>query len=389
MKLIIANIELVSTDSDRIKTVLVYIQKAGYLFYVKSDKSWRESISILVRNNIIENVDWLVSSDDVLYNTSSPDIYLKCMEHAQCSPDKVLIVGKPEDRVGALASAGRFLEIKRIEDFTFEIIERKIERLAPPELISLLFETRWKSRLNVVVLIESGDAFYKTAYTFPKPLIRIGGKTMIERVVDNLGIDFSCSNVFYVIKAEYKTSNIEEIINTTTPKNKIVFTNSAEGTAVSALLFRKELKDDTTPLLVITADKIIKWNNEDSGGSLFFYTVNDEKIDSALVGIKGGRYESVITDSLFPLCVTNITSHSENVCSSGVHYFRKSSEFVKYADRMIASRIRVGKEFVVSYVHNEYIKDKKSVRLFVPSNVWDFQHPSGVDVYMREGLKML
>ena len=44
-----------------------------------------------------------------------------------------------------------------------------------------------------------------------------------------------------------------------------------------------------------------------------------------------------------------------------MHYYKKGSDFVKYANRMIEKNIRFNNEFYVSQVYNEYILDLKKI----------------------------
>ena len=43
----------------------------------------------------------------------------------------------------------------------------------------------------------------------------------------------------------------------------------------------------------------------------------------------------------------------------GIYYYRKGSDFVKYANRMIDNDMRVNGEFYICPVYNEFIKDGK------------------------------
>ena len=46
---------------------------------------------------------------------------------------------------------------------------------------------------------------------------------------------------------------------------------------------------------------------------------------------------------------------------TGIYYFAKGSELIKYAERMIAKNIRVNNEFYTAPVYNEYIQDGKLI----------------------------
>ena len=48
----------------------------------------------------------------------------------------------------------------------------------------------------LIPMAGEGSRFAKEGYTFPKPLIDVNGKPMIQRVVENL--DFDCEYIFLV-----------------------------------------------------------------------------------------------------------------------------------------------------------------------------------------------
>ena len=47
----------------------------------------------------------------------------------------------------------------------------------------------------------AGSRFQQAGYTFPKPLIDVEGKPMIQVVVENLGID---ANYIFVVQKEHR-----------------------------------------------------------------------------------------------------------------------------------------------------------------------------------------
>ena len=50
----------------------------------------------------------------------------------------------------------------------------------------------------LIPMAGEGSRFVKEGYTFPKPLIDVQGKPMIQKVVENL--DFDCEYIFLVRK---------------------------------------------------------------------------------------------------------------------------------------------------------------------------------------------
>ena len=61
---------------------------------------------------------------------------------------------------------------------------------------------KWKDeKLNVLIpMAGAGSRFEKAGYTFPKPLIEVEGKPMIQLVVENLNID---ANFIFIVQKKH------------------------------------------------------------------------------------------------------------------------------------------------------------------------------------------
>ena len=67
----------------------------------------------------------------------------------------------------------------------------------------------------------AGSRFEKAGYTFPKPLIEVRNKPMIQVVVDNINVD--AQFIFIVQKAHLEKYNLTQTLNLIAPNCKIVF----------------------------------------------------------------------------------------------------------------------------------------------------------------------
>ena len=93
--------------------------------------------------------------------------------------------------------------------------------------------------MNILIpMAGEGSRFKKEGYTFPKPLIDVNGKPMIQRVIENL--DFDANYIFLVRKSHLKEYNIESLLNMATNGKSTVITveSLTEGAACTALLAR-------------------------------------------------------------------------------------------------------------------------------------------------------
>ena len=72
-----------------------------------------------------------------------------------------------------------------------------------------------------------------------------------------------------------------------------------------------------------------------------------------------------------------------DIATVGYYYWKKGSDFVKYAEQMIEKDIRVNNEFYVCPVFNEAIADKKEIRVFNIDKMWGLGTPEDLDYYLK------
>ncbi len=94
---------------------------------------------------------------------------------------------------------------------------------------------------NVLIpMAGAGSRFEQAGYTFPKPLIDVKGRPMIQVVTDNLNIK---ANYIYVVQKEHREKyNLDTLLDLITPGCKIVEVDGVtEGAACTALLAKNIL----------------------------------------------------------------------------------------------------------------------------------------------------
>ena len=112
------------------------------------------------------------------------------------------------------------------------------------------------TNLNVVIpMAGAGSRFAQVGYAFPKPLISVKGKPMIQVVVDNLNID---ANYIYVVQKSHREKyNLDTLLNLITPECKIVEVDGiTEGAACTALLAKEYINNDS-PLFFANSDQFV------------------------------------------------------------------------------------------------------------------------------------
>jgi hypothetical protein len=172
------------------------------------------------------------------------------MISAGVSPKETCIIeDSPIGIEGATNSCGNLLIVKNPEEVTYDKIKNKIMSIENKSSKITL------DNLNILIPMEGeGSRFKSAGYTFPKPLIEINGKPMIQVVIESLGIK---ANYIYVVKKEhYDKYNLQYMLNLITPGCKIITSeNKTIPGAIGACLCAKELYDNDAPLLICNSDQ--------------------------------------------------------------------------------------------------------------------------------------
>jgi len=224
----------------------------------------------------------------------------------------------------------------------------------------------------------AGSRFAKAGYTFPKPLIDVAGKPMIQVVVENLGLE---ANYIFVVQKEHREKfNLDTMLGLIAPGCKIVETEGVtEGAACTALLAR-DFIDNDHPLFFANSDQYVEWDPIE-----FMYNMQEKEADGGIVSFKATHPKWSFAKVNEKGLVTEVAEKnpiSDNA-TVGYYYWKHGSDFVKYADQMIEKDVRVNNEFYVCPVFNEAIGDGKQVRTYEAQGMWGLGTPEDLDHYLK------
>ena len=93
--------------------------------------------------------------------------------------------------------------------------------------------------LNILIpMAGAGSRFQEAGYIFPKPLIEINNKPMIQIVLESLNVD---GNFIFIVQKEHqKKYNINSVLKILKPNCKIIELDKiTEGAACTTLLAKK------------------------------------------------------------------------------------------------------------------------------------------------------
>lgn len=232
----------------------------------------------------------------------------------------------------------------------------------------------------LIPMAGEGSRFVKKGYTFPKPLIDVKGKPMIQKVVENL--DFISEYIFLVRKKHIQqyTGLIDTLHRITNNNCKIVEVDSlTEGAACTALL-AKDYINNEEDLLIANSDQFIEFQRQN-----FISLKQMTKVDGIVWTFNAvhPKWSFVKTNSRGYVTEVAEKKPISDIATCGVYWYKKGSDFVKYAEQMIEKNHRVNNEFYIAPVYNEFIKDHKTLIPFYVHKMWGLGTPEDL-IYFKE-----
>ena len=373
----LGKLSTIEPDPNLIDT-LVYLYNEGFKLAVCSNSIRRTCLTVLSKLEIIEYLDLIVSNEDVKNGKPHPEMYWKAISMMSCLPEETLIIeDSPYGLLAAARSKSYILRVKNPTEVTTDNIMNKLRSIDLGEKQS---KPAWRDeKLNILIpMAGAGKRFEQAGYTFPKPLIDVNGRPMIQVVVDNLNIK---ANYIYVVQKEHREKyNLDTLLNLITPKCKIVEVESlTEGAACTALL-AKEYINNNKPLLFANSDQFVEWDSTE-----FLYKMNETDADGGIVTFKATHPKWSFAKLNDKGLVTEVAEKNpiSDIATVGYYYWKKGSDFVKYAEDMIEKDIRVNNEFYVCPVFNQAIEDNKEIRTFNINKMWGLGTPEDLKFYLE------
>jgi HAD superfamily hydrolase (TIGR01509 family) len=361
----------------RICEVLQKLKEDGYTLCVASN-SIRDTVKMmLLRKGFLEYFDFFYSNQDVKYPKPNPEIYLRCMIKAGVSPKETLIVEDSHIGRKAAQESGAYLfPVVDSNDVTYEKLNDHLFKYKEARQ----FKPKWQGG-NMKVLIPmagAGSRFSKAGYTFPKPLIEVKGKPMIQVIVENLNID--AQHIFIVQKSHYEKYHLKTLLNLISPGCEIVQVEGLTEGAACTTLLAKEHIDVDYPLLIANSDQFVEWDSNE-----FMYSMGSDSIDGGILSFRSTHPKWSFAKLDKNGYVERVAEKEpiSDIATVGIYYWAKGSDYVKYAEKMIEKNVRVNDEFYVAPVYNEAIQDGKKIKTFDVKSMWGIGTPEDLKIFIK------
>ncbi len=214
--------------------------------------------------------------------------------------------------------------------------------------------------LNIVVpMAGRGSRFANAGYTIPKPLIPVGGKPMIQWVIENVR-PAQPHRFIFICLAEHLVTypEVPATLRRLCPGCEIVeVAQVTEGAACTVLLARAFIDNDE-PLMIANADQYVRLPIDD-----YLATMEREQADGLTMTFWADHpkwsYCRMKPDGTVAAVVEKQVVSNE--ATVGIYNFRRGRDFVRAADAMIAKNLRVNNEFYVAPAYDQLIDEGSKV----------------------------
>jgi HAD superfamily hydrolase (TIGR01509 family) len=368
---------------DRIRGILRSFKSEGYTVACATN-SIRETAKLqLIRKGFFEYIDFMYSNQDVKNPKPNSEMYLRCMIKAEVNPNETLIVEDSDvGRKGALSSGAVLCPVKDSNGVSYDKIKDTINQANQSEEI----KPKWQGdTMNVLIpMAGAGKRFEEVGYSFPKPLIDVNGKPMIQVVVESLNID--AKYIYVVQKEHYEKYNLKHLLNLISPNCEIIqIDEMTEGAACTTLLAEEYINSDE-PLLMANSDQYLDWNSNE-----FMYSMIADDIDGGILTFTATHPKwsfAKLDHSGFVERVAEKDPISD-IATVGVYFWTRGSDYVKYTKQMIEKDIRTNNEFYVCPVYNEAIQDGKKVKTYHidKEQMWGMGTPEDLKRFLNDRIK--
>jgi NDP-sugar pyrophosphorylase family protein len=239
--------------------------------------------------------------------------------------------------------------------------------------------------LNIVIpMAGRGSRFEKAGYVFPKPLIDVRGKTMIEVASRNLRPDGDYRYIFICQREHVKKYDLYNVLkNVTDGKFEIVQIDGITAGAACTVLCAVSYINNDDELLIANSDQFIDMDIND-----FLSEARRGEKDGLIMTFVASHpkwsYARTNKDGLvLEVAEKKVISNNATV---GIYYYKHGGDFVRGAQAMIKKNIRYNDEFYVCPVYNEMILENKKVYIYPidAEKMHGMGTPEDLEIFLRK-----
>ncbi len=234
----------------------------------------------------------------------------------------------------------------------------------------------------IIPLAGTSDLFSKAGYFYPKPLIEINGKSMIELVIEKTNaIQIPHQLVFILKEEDVMKFHLDNTLKLLSPSCKIVKLKNDTKGALCSILMSIDKIDSSDSILILNGDQII---DSDFGQIIDYFHENEAEVGVVTFDSVHPRWSfaKIENNQIVQTAEKNPIS---NHAIAGYYYFENAATFFECAFECILNDVQLDGKFYISPVINEYIlKNKKALNFNIDKSKYhSFYSPQMISEYIK------
>lgn len=230
--------------------------------------------------------------------------------------------------------------------------------------------------LNIVVpMAGRGSRFAVAGYKKPKPMIDVKNKPMIQVVVENLKPSEEHRFIFLCQKDHMQEYNLSQFLKSLGANYEVVPVDGiTEGAACTVLLAEKFI-NSSDELMIANSDQYVDFKVDE-----YLKQSRDGKYDGFIMTMKADdpKWSFIGFDSAGNINQVVEKKVISDEATVGIYNFKKGSDFVSYAKKMIELNDRTNNEFYVAPVYNYMVRDGKKLGYYNVGSEFDGMYGLGI-----------
>lgn len=216
--------------------------------------------------------------------------------------------------------------------------------------------------INILIpMAGEGKAFKEREYTFPKVLVEINGKPMIQVVIENLRFEEEHRFIFIIRKEEDMKYHLGDVLKLIVENSIFIPIDKPTAGAACSAILAIDYIDNENPLIIANADQVI-----DEDTNTIYKHFKEQDLDGGIITFNSvhPRWSYVRTDQKGFVIEAAEKRPISKHATVGFYYFKKGSDFVISTIDMVKRNAMVNGQFFICPTFNEMVLKSKKIGIY-------------------------